>query len=322
MNAISSGVRHCWLMGFMIGILSPDYALAQPREFPKSHVIKVEEGVDLHVVDWGGTGAPLLFVPGWASTTHTFDAFAPRFNNSYRVFVMDLRGHGSSSRPAHGYTIERLTLDIAAVLDGLGFDQATLVGLSRSASLITHFAALHPHRVRSLIYLSGPIDREHERIFSARPGARGLRIERSNADDAILDVCGIVDERTFPPGADDTDANVLGVDWRNTDPSPPYPSITVPALAFWGPITSRVLQHQRSCSGIAALDQARVASLINRFIKASFPFFENQVHDIALFKHGMRRGEIAIIPGADYNTFLSHPDLVEERIRDFLESTR
>ncbi len=48
---------------------------------------------------------------------------------------------------------------------------------------------------------------------------------------------------------------------------------------------------------------------------------ENQVHDMAVFTQRMVKGEIAIIPGADYNTFLSHPDLVEEKIRRFLDSS-
>jgi hypothetical protein len=32
-------------------------------------------------------------------------------------------------------------------------------------------------------------------------------------------------------------------------------------------------------------------------------------------------GSIVIIPGADYNTFLTHPDLVEDEIRRFLVDT-
>jgi hypothetical protein len=60
--------------------------------------------------------------------------------------------------------------------------------------------------------------------------------------------------------------------------------------------------------------------LIARFTKASLPFFEKEVHDLALFETNMANGSIVIIPGADYNTFLSHPDLVEEEIRLFMKS--
>jgi hypothetical protein len=61
--------------------------------------------------------------------------------------------------------------------------------------------------------------------------------------------------------------------------------------------------------------------MLNRFIKASFPFFEKQAHDLAIFEQHMALGHIVIIPGADYNTFLSHPELVEERMQEFMSSS-
>src|SRR5688500_5816236 len=148
------------------------YGQNQQRDYPFTHIVEVESGVELHVVDWGGSGPALLFVPSWASTSHIFDEFAPVFTNSYHVLVMNVRGHGPSSRPEHGYTIERLTQDIEAVLDNLDIDKVNLVGLSRSESLTTQFAVRYPDRTASLIYLSGPIDRGYHREFISRPENR------------------------------------------------------------------------------------------------------------------------------------------------------
>ena len=146
-----------------------------------------------------------------------------------------------------------------------------------------------------------------------------MRVERSRTDDAILEACGINDERVFAPGSDDEAANLLGTEWRDADPAPPYSSVTAPALAFWSPITARVLQHRLACATAGTLT-ADVERLLARFTKASVPFFEKEVHDLALFESHMADGSIVIIPGADYNTFLTHPDLVEEEIRLFLKS--
>ena len=301
-------------------LLSPVFARGQGLKPPAStHVIEVETGVTLHIVDWGDKGDPLLFLPSWASTSHIFDEFAPRFADAHHVLVMNMRGHGPSSKPERGYTIERLTKDIEVVLDRLDISRVTLVGLSRSASLVTQFAARHPDRVKGLIYLSGPIDREYDRAFSARPALRPARVERSRTDDAILEACGINDDRTFPPGSDDDAANQLGTEWRNTDPAPPYASVKAPALAFWAPTTARVLQHRLACATAGKLT-ADVERLLARLAKASVPFFEKEVHDLALFDRDMADGTIVIIPGADYNTFLTHPDLVEEESRRFLKS--
>lgn len=288
------------------------------QEFPITHVIEVEKGVDIHVVDWGGNGSPLLFVPSWSSTSHIFDDFAPSFVDTYHVLVMNKRGHDPSSRPDHGYTIERLTKDIEAVLDGLNIDKVNLIGLSRSESLTTQFAALYPDRVASLIYLSGPIDRAYHRSFVAQPENRAASYKRSNADDEILKLCKINDERRFPSGSDDDAANELGVEWRELDPAPPYSDVKAPALSFWSPITSEVLQYQMKCRDVP--DQNQVNKLIEDLITASIPFYEKQARDMAIFNQFMKNGKIIIIPGSDYNTFLSHPKLVEEQIRSFLKA--
>ena len=307
------------LIPLLLVLTSPLLARAQGSKPASTHTIEVESGVTLHVVDWGGKGDPLLFLPSWASTSHIFDDFAPRFADAHRVLVMNLRGHGPSSKPERGYTIERLTEDVEVVLDRLDIPRVILVGLSRSASLVTQFAARHPQRVKALIYLSGPIDREYDRAFSARPSLRPVRVERSRTDDAILDACGIKDERVFAPGSDDDAANRLGTEWRDTDPAPPYSAVKAPALAFWAPVTARVLQHRLACATAGKLT-ADVERLLARFIKASVPFFEKEIHDLALFERDMADGSIVMIPGADYNTFLTHPDLVEEEIRRFLTS--
>lgn len=38
--------------------------------------VNVAPGVDLEVLDWGGEGPPLVFLPGLGNTAHAFDDFA------------------------------------------------------------------------------------------------------------------------------------------------------------------------------------------------------------------------------------------------------
>ena len=238
-NGIDMGADCCRTGALLIPLLlmftSPVLGQGQGLKPVSTHMIEVETGVTLHVVDWGGKGDPLLFLPSWASTSHIFD-------------------------------------------------------------------------------------REYDRAFSARSSLRPVRVERSRTDDAILEACGINDERAFAPGSDDDAANQLGTEWRNTDPAPPYSSVKAPALAFWAPTTARVLQHRLACATAGKLN-ADVERLLARFTKASIPFFEKEVHDLALFENNMADGSIVIIPGADYNTFLTHPDLVEAEIRLFVSHT-
>jgi hypothetical protein len=140
--------------------------------------------------------------------------------------------------------------------------------------------------------------------------------QRSNVDDAILELCKINYVQNYPPGSDDNTANLLGVEWRNSDPSPPYSEVKVPALAFWSPITDLILQYQQSCSNVE--DQEKVDVLIEDFNRASIPFYEKSARDMAIFGQFVENGKIVIIPGSDYYTFHTHPNLVEEQIRSFL----
>src|SRR5262245_37748813 len=56
--------------------------------------VSVAGGVSLEVLDWGGSGSPMVFLAGGGnSTPHDFDDFAPRFTNRHRVVGITRRGN-------------------------------------------------------------------------------------------------------------------------------------------------------------------------------------------------------------------------------------
>ena len=69
----------------------------------------------------------------------------------FRVIRYDLRGHGESAPPAVPYATHE---DLRSVLDALGVERATLIGLSAGAEIATDFALVHPERVRRLVLAS------------------------------------------------------------------------------------------------------------------------------------------------------------------------
>ena len=91
-------------------------------------------------------------------------------------------------------------------------------------------------------------------------------------------------------------------------------------VAFLGDAASNMSHSFLLACATAGKLNADVERLLARFTKASVPFFEKEVHDLALFERDMADGSVVVIPGADYNTFLTHADLVEEEIRLFLKS--
>jgi len=116
-------------------------------------MITVEENVGLEVLDWGGTGRPLVLLTGLGNTAHVFDDFAPKLAASYHVYGITRRGYGVSSRPASGYDADRLGDDVFAVVETLKLTKPVIAGHSIAGEELSSLAARHTSGVAGLIYL-------------------------------------------------------------------------------------------------------------------------------------------------------------------------
>ncbi len=87
-----------------------------------------------------------------------FAEFGRKLADERRLIVINPRGVGLSDRP-RGFTIESRMDDIRAVMDALGCERASLLGLAESAATCAVFAASYPERVDRLVlftpYLRG-----------------------------------------------------------------------------------------------------------------------------------------------------------------------
>src|SRR5258707_4052370 len=59
-------------------------------------------GIRLHYVA-GGEGDPVFLLPGWPETWWSYHKIMPELARRHRVISIDLRGMGSSDKPAGGY---------------------------------------------------------------------------------------------------------------------------------------------------------------------------------------------------------------------------
>src|SRR6185295_13368450 len=57
-------------------------------------MITVAPKVTLEVLDWGGTGEPVVFLAGLGNTAHVFDEFAPQFTKHFHDLAITRRGDG------------------------------------------------------------------------------------------------------------------------------------------------------------------------------------------------------------------------------------
>ena len=128
---------------------------------PSTHrvqFIAVEDGVRLEVLDWGGSGKPLVLLTGSGNTAHMFDEFARKLIPFAHVYGITRRGFGASSHPESGYTDQRLADDVLHILDSLKLVAPVLVGHSMGGNELTTLGSQHPDRVAGLIYLDAGAD--------------------------------------------------------------------------------------------------------------------------------------------------------------------
>jgi pimeloyl-ACP methyl ester carboxylesterase len=132
-------------------------APAQTDSSPhKVQFVTVEEGVQLEVLDWGGSGRPLIFLAGAGDTAHAFDNFAPKFAGQNHVYGITRRGFGASSKPAPAngnYSADRLGDDVLAVMQSLGIERPVLVGHSIAGEELSSIGSRFPNKVSGLVYL-------------------------------------------------------------------------------------------------------------------------------------------------------------------------
>ncbi|MEO8450600.1 MAG: alpha/beta hydrolase [Gemmatimonadota bacterium] len=117
--------------------------------------VTVEPGVELEVLDWGGTGETVVLLAGLGDNAHVFDEFAWQLNDRFHVIAITRRGFGRSSQPAAGYDVDTRARDDIAVLDRLNIRTAVFIGHSVAGTELNRLGAAYPERVKKLVYLDG-----------------------------------------------------------------------------------------------------------------------------------------------------------------------
>ena len=122
----------------------------------KVQFVRVQPGVTLEVLDWGGKGPPLIFLSGLGGTGHSFDGFAEKFTGKHHVYAITRRGFSLSSSPPDtdaNYDADRLGDDVLAVVEALHIERPVLAGHSIAGEELSSVGTRHPEKVAGLIYL-------------------------------------------------------------------------------------------------------------------------------------------------------------------------
>jgi len=119
--------------------------------------LRVKEGfvkageVTLHYLQWGNSSKTILALHGVSSIAHAWDFVGKKLADDYRFIAIDQRGHGDSSKPEDGYTVDDYSNDILAFINAFSIRKLILLGHSMGGRNAIVFAAKHPERVSKLI---------------------------------------------------------------------------------------------------------------------------------------------------------------------------
>jgi pimeloyl-ACP methyl ester carboxylesterase len=157
-------------LAFLAALLAPPAHQASPDRAPHTLRFVMVNGARLEVLDFGGQGPLLIFLPGFRNSAHVFDDLAPEFTYRFHVVALTPRGIPVSSAPESGYTIEQLAADVRTLMDSLGAKQAILAGHSIAGAVMTRFGEAYPSRLTAAIYLDASFDYASAVRRSQRPG--------------------------------------------------------------------------------------------------------------------------------------------------------
>ncbi len=171
---------------------------------------------------WGDAfGSPVVLLHGLGGSAGDWEATGALLGQEWRVYALDLRGHGESDWPDE-YDLVLMAEDVAGFLDELELDRVGLVGHGVGGAVARLLAQEHSDRVERLVLVETPAP------FPGDPGPAGA-----------------------PEGPVDYDEHAVpAVRGRLADPGPEAADglgeIVAPTLIITGGPESAMEQHRQA----------------------------------------------------------------------------
>ena len=121
----------------------------------KMKKVNLNTGVKLkYVVEGPEDGIPIIFLHDATDSSYSWCLTIPFLSDTYRTYALDLRGHGNSEKPLHGYSIVQFSEDVIAFIDELAIERAVMDGHSLGSLIAHQLASVYADRVSHLVLLS------------------------------------------------------------------------------------------------------------------------------------------------------------------------
>jgi pimeloyl-ACP methyl ester carboxylesterase len=114
-------------------------------------------GVRLFYTNEGKGSPPLLFVHGWCCDSTHWRRQLSAFRREHRVVAVDLRGHGSSSKPEQDYTMDAFCQDLEWLIGKLGLRRPVVVGHSMGGIIALRLAGRRKRALSGVVVVDSPV---------------------------------------------------------------------------------------------------------------------------------------------------------------------
>ncbi|MEN3794683.1 3-oxoadipate enol-lactonase [Fulvimarina sp. MAC3] len=136
----------------------------------------VANAVTMHYCRTGRAGAPrLVFLNSLGSDLRIWEEVVVLLEDRFDILLMDMRGHGLTEPGSRPVSIALLADDVTALLDHIGWQTTSIVGLSIGGLIAQHLAVHTPARLEGLILMDtaakiGEADAWNDRIAAIEKG--------------------------------------------------------------------------------------------------------------------------------------------------------
>ncbi len=143
---------------------NPGSAFVATATLRLHYLVWQSDPIDVHAIPLSDTvktynddDLPIVLLHGLGATADTWRLVAPRLRRHHQVIALDLRGHGESDHPDHGYDLAAFAEDIVSGMASLGLGQVILAGHGWGGRVALALAARHPALIRHLILVDCPL---------------------------------------------------------------------------------------------------------------------------------------------------------------------
>jgi pimeloyl-ACP methyl ester esterase len=143
----------------------------------------IETSADVNIYyEEAGEGRPLVMLHGWAGSGRLWH-FQRELADGFRLIIPDLRGHGLSTAPPGGFSLDDLVNDIVKLFESLELTDAVLLGWSLGSQVtLAAFPRLR-ERLAGLVLVGATArftatDGYPHGLKATEPRGMGLRLKR------------------------------------------------------------------------------------------------------------------------------------------------